>query len=161
MVVNGATTSPEPWMDHGDNMDTDYDVWELRHGIDDFVRSEFTTGYCTWLAFAIHERTGWPILGELDGDGWHMHVWVRNPDGRAVDINGIHPTDFARTKYNDPRWLEKHGMLHELREDGTVEDITDRVFDFYSKPCPELDWARQIVDGFPEHFGLPAPTPKP
>ena len=52
----------------------------------------FTEGACDALAFAIAERTGWPVVLCGDGPGGVMgwvHAAVRRPDGRILDVQGL------------------------------------------------------------------------
>ena len=66
------------------------------------ARDIFMFGNCHMLALELHERTGWPLAG----DGWTtlplwkgvpgatsetefpMHVFVIDPEGRAIDAEG-------------------------------------------------------------------------
>lgn len=137
----------EPWMDHGDDEPT-YDEWKPEHGIDNFVRTEFTCGSCGYLALALHEVTGWPIMAVFESSSPYEeptieHVWVVNPQGKAVDVNGVHPTGYAKTKYdgpssgaNDVRPLDSDFVRKEMADEGA------------------LAWARPLVKNFPEHFGI-------
>lgn len=134
--------SEEPWLDHTDD-EVPNQLWLPKHGIDNFVRAEFSAGYCAYLARALHEVTGWPVMAELDsrGLGHIEHVWVVNHQGKAVDINGVHPSDYARTKYSEPT-------------PGKIIQVPN-----IERQAPEddygvLDWARQLVELFPKHFGI-------
>lgn len=87
--------------------------------IDDEFRHAYMGGQCWPLALAIHARTGWDLEWQwevpdcLDDDEYDRiralppeeaiaeiaeydhtgpaHVWVRNPDGRLLDAEGVHP----------------------------------------------------------------------
>ena len=48
----------------------------------------FTLGQCHGLALAVHERTGWPMVGAYNGNGVCQHVLVVDDQGRLVDITG-------------------------------------------------------------------------
>lgn len=53
----------------------------------------FTMGQCHALALALHEATGWQIVG-CDDDEWDpergpKHFAVRHPSGRLLDIAGL------------------------------------------------------------------------
>ncbi|MFE2832197.1 hypothetical protein ACFXI6_14285 [Streptomyces mirabilis] len=50
----------------------------------------FTRGACAGLAIALHDATGWPIIEIGHCDGLPLHFMVRHPDGRLVDIRGVH-----------------------------------------------------------------------
>lgn len=66
-------------------------------GDDDHTR--YTNGECGLLARAMHEQTGWPIvgLGPVSGDEsiTVQHVAVRTPDGRLLDVTGVQPLSRA------------------------------------------------------------------
>lgn len=134
--------------DHGD-VDLDYGKWSPQHGIDNFVRTEFTVGGCGYLALAIHEKTGWPIVAETS-DGEIEHVWCLNPGGMAVDINGIHPDGFALTKYHDSVW----GGNADQSLRGNVVPVDSKVLASENSDIDMMTWARQLVELFPHHFGV-------
>jgi hypothetical protein len=92
----------------------------------------YTQGDCGDLAVRLHELTGWPLAGNVDGDGamfakylqatrgW-SHAMVRTPEGLYLDVTG------ARTAHDVKKhWLGQrvhrpeggeHGMaLRELRD---------------------------------------------
>src|ERR1035437_3333928 len=75
----------------------------LTHGvIDDEARHVFMHGYCGDFALALHNHTGWPIIGAgawdddaiiVEGgsmivEGVGAHYGTQAPDGRVVDIAG-------------------------------------------------------------------------
>lgn len=49
----------------------------------------FTEGYCHILARAIHVRTGWPMMAFSFHGAPELHAFVRMPDGRALDAEGV------------------------------------------------------------------------
>jgi hypothetical protein len=50
----------------------------------------FTRGHCHSFALAVHELTGWPIVGLfVDYDSMAWHCVNRTPDGRLFDILGL------------------------------------------------------------------------
>lgn len=138
------TAQTEPWIVHRnmewqqDHPDYQYDGWTPDHGIDYFVRTEFTTGGCGQLAAAIHDRTGWPIYVDEDGDEWG-HAYCINPNGHAVDINGVHPSDWAQTKYSINKGNIRKVNRKEISNDG---------------PDGYYGWATALLDNFPDHFGI-------
>lgn len=111
--------------------------WTPAQGLDEFVRTEFTCGGCGYLALALHDLTGWPIRAFGDD-----HIWVINPQGRAVDINGVHPEDYALTQWDD-------GVAP-----GQAQDIDPETLRSELQDSGMLKWAREIIEHFPEHFGL-------
>jgi hypothetical protein len=123
----------------------EYEVWEPKYGIDRFVKLEFTTGACGYFAAALHDRTGWPIMAEYDHDHPDevAHVFVLNPDGKAVDIRGIHDGDWAETDFSDP--TRGPGPIHPMsREEAATDDGVGGY----------LEWANTILDYFPERYGI-------
>ena len=51
----------------------------------------FLGGHCHSLALALHDHTLWPLVAvDRVRDGERVHVAVRDPDGRLVDIAGRH-----------------------------------------------------------------------
>jgi hypothetical protein len=50
----------------------------------------FLGGHCHSLALALHARTDWPLVAIDDASGECVHVAVRSPDDRIVDITGAH-----------------------------------------------------------------------
>lgn len=49
----------------------------------------FRDGQCHALALALHEHTGWPIVGLWSPEtGFDEHYMARMPDGRLVDVMG-------------------------------------------------------------------------
>lgn len=52
--------------------------------------TRFTEGDCHILARAIHEATGWPMATFVSEDGEpDLHAFVKLPNGRFLDIEGI------------------------------------------------------------------------
>jgi hypothetical protein len=50
----------------------------------------FLGGHCHSLAIALNEHTGWPLVAIDDVSGECVHVAVRSPSNRIVDITGAH-----------------------------------------------------------------------
>jgi hypothetical protein len=117
--------------------------------VDEYAIVEFTCGACGYLAAVLHDITGWPIFAEYEKhpyEGDIAHIWVVDPSGRAVDINGIHQGDRARTRYSDP----DPGRIAPISR----ADAVGNTDEGYQK------WARDIVGSNPAYFGLPIPTPE-
>lgn len=70
------------------------DEIELTPGVlDHAAKHAFSSGQCHALALAIHEHTGWEIVGLRWDDPYFNgtipdHVLVRDPDGHLFDVNG-------------------------------------------------------------------------
>ena len=72
--------------------------FHVRPGVFDMeALAAFTGGQCHALALALHERTGWPIVGLYrdSEDGGELvcpanlsHLLVQRPDGQLMDIEG-------------------------------------------------------------------------
>lgn len=58
--------------------------------IDERACGAFLAGQCHAMAFALNERTGWPIVALTDEDDEIIHLMVEAPDRRLVDITGAH-----------------------------------------------------------------------
>lgn len=122
--------------------------WTPDQGIDEFVKHTFTAGECGALALVLHKLTGWPMFLDADKvapDGTVTpenvgHVWVQTPDGKAVDILGIHPTNYANTAYT-----LKPGIVLPVKPK-QIHKIFNRQH--------YIAWARRIVEHFPTHFGV-------
>lgn len=70
--------------------------------IDADSRAAYLHGQCHALALALNETTGWDIWGSQDGELDIVHVAVRAPDGRFLDITGLHaPKDYLKLDQND------------------------------------------------------------
>lgn len=112
--------------------------------LDEFTISEFNCGACGDLAAVLHDMTGWPISAEFDRAGDIEHVWVTNPDGCAVDINGVHETGRAITPYSEA----KAGRIDEIsRQQASSENEHAQEF---------RSWASELVARYPDRFGLTA-----
>lgn len=69
-------------------------VFVLQRGIlDDRALLAFTGSQCHGLALALHLRTGWPIVAVNNSGGECVHVCVRDPENRLVDVTGAHTDD--------------------------------------------------------------------
>lgn len=144
-IVESETN--EPWMDHGESPD-DYEEWTPERGIDNFVRTEFCVGGCYSLALALHRATGWTMWGvyETDNPDTLAHAWVVRPDGRAVDINGVHSGGVAKVKYD--QHSDRFGAP--IRHNPPQKIIPDE-----SEANPEyLEWAETLIAAHPDHFGI-------
>lgn len=64
----------------------------------------FTDGDCHVLARAIHRLTGWTMASIYDPymDGPNYHAFVLRPDGKALDVEGLHDPDALVSYYGDP-----------------------------------------------------------
>lgn len=71
--------------------------------LDGYATRAFKYGACAALAIAIHDRYGWPLIAVTDahnvydfghgqeaGAGSAMHYMVRHPNGKLLDVDGLH-----------------------------------------------------------------------
>jgi len=91
----------------------------------------FQGGDCGTFAYALHQRTGWQAMASEN------HVWLVNPDGKAVDINGVHETDMIRLPGDEGLTVHPHRI--------SERDVQDR---------DNLAWANQIIANHPSRFGI-------
>lgn len=63
-----------------------------RFGVPEEVEGRYSNGQCTYLAYAMNERYGWPIKAQINTDDpneeWIGHAYCVMPDGREIDILG-------------------------------------------------------------------------
>jgi hypothetical protein len=125
--------------------------YELEPGVlDERAEAAFLHGQCHALALALHERTGWPIIGVEDEELDICHFHVQTPCGRALDITGAHEID-------DYLELEHVDYCPELEY--LVEQGPEYVASLGSDPnwrAPRLDVARSFVEALLAREGLDA-----
>jgi hypothetical protein len=63
------------------------------------LRVRYKYGQCHALAQAIHDATGWPMEVWRMEQGGNEHAVVRMPDGRLLDVEGVHTVDDVRDRY--------------------------------------------------------------
>lgn len=73
------------------------------YGVKGFDRVDFTAGECHLLARAIHRKTGWPVCAFIDRGFFDHHAFVRMPDGRYLDVEGVHSERELRKRWSLPR----------------------------------------------------------
>lgn len=98
----------------------------------------FTTEYCWYLAWVLHQITDWPIVAVTDGslhtDGgteWN-HVLVLHPSGNVLDATGLHDAEDK---------LDEWGILLEMDLPWGSESVleTIRAEDFRSRLSSDPD----------------------
>lgn len=76
--------------------------------LDPRAERAFSTGGCGSLAIALHDALGWPIVAITDahnvfegkaGGGSALHWTVQRPDGKLVDVDGLHDPDELVEEY--------------------------------------------------------------
>lgn len=124
---------------------------EATHGVSRRLRETFTQGGCVDLALELNRVTGWPMYGEvlssIHGSIGPEHLWVLNPDGNAVDINGVNQGNFAEA-FDPPRPLKDRKFVAKFSRARAKQ---------WSNGFGKL--ARVVARAFPSHFGVtPAGT---
>lgn len=117
-------------------------------GPDLHARTEFTCGLCAVFAAALHDRMGWDIVAEYENEEDIAHVWCVNDSGKAVDINGVHPTSWARTPFSEA----KPGRIAPYSRSDCDSSSPDTDNEF--------QWANEIIDAHLELYECD-PFPKP
>jgi hypothetical protein len=73
--------------------------------LDEGTFTIFSSGYCTFLAWAIHERTGLPLAvfsaPSSENEGWFGHATIMVGEDRFLDIDGIHSAARIQERYQN------------------------------------------------------------
>lgn len=122
---------------HDDLLDDDEDLPDVMDETTalEIVRREYVSGTCGAFAIALHDITGWPIVGINGG----MHLAVRSPDGMILDHMGLS---------KDKAVLRRYGMVRAPILEWTREDTVDHVMmgDDERGPWDDLAVARWVAD---------------
>jgi ribosomal protein L37AE/L43A len=112
-------------------------------------------GYDHALALALHERTGWPIVGlECKNGGYVDHYLVRRPDGMLVDWQGAHTEDAVLEQ-----WAE--GTDYYSIKDRTVEAIQEAVDEgLDNDPADVWPLAQSVAADLTKSTDEPGPAEK-
>ena len=115
----------------------------------EIVRREYVSGTCGAFAIALHDMTGWRIVGINGG----MHLAVRSPDGMILDYMGLS---------TDKAVLRRYGMVRAPILEWTRDETVDHVMmgDDGRGPWDDLAVARWVADrggAWTPH--LPSTTP--
>lgn len=115
-------------MMHDDLLRDDEDVPDVMDEATavEIVRREYVSGTCGALAVALHDMTGWPIVGINGG----MHVAVRSPDGMILDHEGLSSLRDVLRRYGMVRatvleWTRDEAVAHVSHDgdDGPWSDL--------------------------------------
>jgi hypothetical protein len=73
-------------------------IFLLKEGeLDPASQLVFLNGHCHSLALALNARTGWPLVAIDNASNDCVHVAIRSPTDRVVDITGAHaPLDVIK-----------------------------------------------------------------
>ena len=87
----------------------------------------FLGGHCHSLALALHARTGWPLVAIDNASGECVHVAVRSPTDRIVDVTGAHsPAQMIEASSGGGiRPLDKHDVDQLPEAHGWAEPAPD------------------------------------
>lgn len=104
------------------------DTENLPESLED-ARSYYSSEGCPHHAIALHRRTGWPIymMRERNHQGEIAHVYVRHPDGDAMDVHGKRPISALNDHWHDVQEPHHH-------EVGTERDLRRYMGDSDRKP---------------------------
>lgn len=121
---------------------------ELTPGVlDENARKALTTGHCAAFALEIHKKTGWPVVGTFEKGVWDgdsaedinaaydqyddiafIHSMVRTPDGRLLDVEGLHTDD----EYRESARNEHHSEV-------SFFVLNRNTIEYISRYCAESD----------------------
>lgn len=92
------------------------------------LRVRYKYGQCHALAQAIHDRTGWPMFVWWMEQGGNEHAMVRMPDGRFLDVEGVHDEWDIRNSYAFTPKVEQFRDARKLPDwDPPMMDATTRA----------------------------------
>lgn len=132
--------------------------------IDGAAEHAFSTGACAALAYAMHEATGWMIIGITDahnvhdgrlGGGSSLHWGVMRPDGKFIDIDGVHEIEDIVERYMYDADDEEAAWGK-----GTPADIIEWYVENQGAPI-SLSLARTFVDPLLERIKIQESLPQP
>jgi hypothetical protein len=115
--------------------------------LDENARKALTTGHCAAFALEIHKKTGWPVVGIFEKGIWDgdspedinvaynqyddiafIHSMVRTPDGRLLDIEGMHTDDEYRASARNSHHSEVSFFV-----------LNRETIEYISRYCAESD----------------------
>lgn len=117
--------------------------------LDGAAEHAFKYGACAALAYALHEATGWPIVGITDnhnvydgklGGGSSLHWGVLRPDGLFVDVDGARAVEDVVGEYDAEADDEKAAWGI-----GTKADIEEWYVESQGEPI-SISLARTFVE---------------
>lgn len=122
---------------HDDLLDDDEDLPDPMDEATaiEIVRREYVSGTCGAFAIALHDLTGWPIVGINGG----MHLAVRSPEGRILDHMGL---------FKEKKVLKRYGMVRAPILEWTREHCVDHVMmgEEERSPWDDLAVARWVAE---------------
>lgn len=133
-VANHFLDTRDDLLDPDEDMDdlTDADALVI-------IKREYLSGTCAAYAVALHDKTGYPIVGINGG----MHVAVQAPDGEIVDFLGKAPLKKVLRRYGmtgiKPVLWSREETVEHVRMAG-MED-----HDYDSDPWDEINIAKWVL----------------
>ncbi|MFF7190591.1 ParB N-terminal domain-containing protein [Streptomyces sp. NPDC008222] len=91
-AAHDAGLTDIPWTDDATLADRIENMrWQLTPGtLTPTAVEAFTRAAAAGLAVALHDTTSWPLIEVGYCDGLAIHFMVRRPDGKLVDVRGVH-----------------------------------------------------------------------
>ena len=120
---------------HDDLIDEGEEIEDLNENIAlEIIRREYVSGTCGAFAIALHDATGYPIIG-INGS---FHLAVRKPDGKIVDFMG---------EFSLEEITERYGMLNPLVSSWSREETVDHVLmgDEEEDPWSDISVAKWVM----------------
>lgn len=116
---------------------------DIGHDISDedameIIRREYVSGTCGAYAVALHDETGYPIVGINGG----LHIAVQAPDGDIIDFMGKNPLPKVLKRYG----FGKGTSVEEWSRDEAVEHVRMGGFeDSDVDPWDEINIAKWVL----------------
>lgn len=128
--------------------------------IPDSVSEKYSYGKCVWMALALHDRYGWPIYAQVDGNGtpdqYVAHAYVRHPNGMEVDVLG--PQTMVDQFASTVRRMSRHDFVGFVADTNRTEPA-----DIEREYRSERRDAEAVIDKYIEprlvNAGMVAGTP--
>jgi hypothetical protein len=108
---------------------------------EEIVRREYVSGTCAAYAVALHDKTGYPIVG-MNGE---MHVAVRAPDGDIIDYMGKNTLKAVLKRYG----FGAKTPIAEMSREEAVEHVRmsgGDDYDYDSDPWDEINIAKWVAE---------------
>ena len=106
--------------------------------------NQFYHGFCLMFAAALHDLVQWKIMAEHDPDGELIHAWTVSDDGKAVDVFGVHDSEYAQR----PDWIEVPYLENTIAPwSGPVQPSNDEEEKAYKT-------AVKLINKNPQKYGI-------
>lgn len=124
-------------------------------GFDEDIVDYYTRGACWYLALALHNKTGLPLVA-IWADGTIHHVGVELPNGDIVDVDGVWPVnnwsgywydeldmcddiEVGEPSMEDPNWSDAFNAYDETMltaEEGfelNLDEVSDTIISILNR----------------------------